>query len=99
MTEAFDGLVAEMRRLEEAVKTSDGDGIRARWQSGRKLLELRAGKRRLPNGVLEKLVEDLGVSQSELNARMKFAEKCPPSRKLPMPSESTKAGSRSCMTR
>lgn len=68
--------IAELRRLEVPVRTSDGDGVRARWDSGRYMLTLKKGKQ-LPRGVLGRLAEKLDVHRSELGARMKFAEKYP----------------------
>jgi hypothetical protein len=66
--------VNELRTLEDAVRTSDGDGLRARWQFGKCMLQMRDGKR-LADGVLAQLATELGVHRSELSARMKFAEK------------------------
>jgi hypothetical protein len=65
---------ADVRRLEEAVNRSDGDGLRARWESGRYMLGLRKGKQ-LPHGMAAQLEAELKVSRSELTARMKFAAK------------------------
>jgi hypothetical protein len=66
---------SEMRRLEEAVRVSDGQNIRARWESGRYMLTLRDGKKQLPPGMLDELARTVGVVRSELGARMRFAEK------------------------
>lgn len=65
----------EMQRIEEVIHKSDGDGVRARWESGRYMLTLKQGKKQLPKGVLDELAEKLDVSRSELTARMKFAAK------------------------
>lgn len=66
-----------MRRLEDAVDRSEGEGLRARWQSGQFILGLRAGRKQLPNGLLGEMAKTLEVHQSELSARMKFAAKFP----------------------
>jgi hypothetical protein len=71
----------EMRRLEDAVQKSDGEALRARWASGRYMLDLRKGKQ-LPRGVLGELAGKLGVHRSELTARMKFASKFPSEAKV-----------------
>ncbi len=71
----------EMRRLEDAVQKSDGEGLRARWESGRYMLALRKGKQ-LPPGVLGELATNLDVHRSELTARMKFASKFPSEAKV-----------------
>ena len=67
---------AELHQLEDAVRRSDGDGLRARWESGRCMLTLKVGKQ-LPQGQLDALAKELGVVRSEINARMKFAAKFP----------------------
>ena len=72
----------EVRRLEEAVHKSDGDGVRARWDSGRYMLTLKKGKQ-LPRGVLNQLAKTLDVSRAEVTARMKFATKFPTEDELP----------------
>jgi hypothetical protein len=66
----------ELDRLEQKIRSSDDDGIRARWAFGKHLLGLRVGKQ-LPRGVLDAHCKTHGVSRSELSARMKFAEKYP----------------------
>lgn len=62
----------EMGRLEGVIRQTDGDGLRARWESGRFMLTLKKGKQ-LPRGVLDALTTKLNVSRAELTARMKFA--------------------------
>jgi hypothetical protein len=66
--------LVELQQLEDDVRRSDGDGLHARWKSGRRLLALKIGKQ-LPKGVLEELAAKLGVARAEINARMKFASK------------------------
>jgi hypothetical protein len=65
----------ELRRIEETVKRSDGDGLVARWESGRYMNTLKVGKKQLPKGLLAELVAKLGFRRAEVNARMKFAAK------------------------
>jgi hypothetical protein len=77
MTETIQALqvwTSELERLEDAVRRSDKDGVRARWESGRHLLTLRGGKR-YRRGELAALSKGLGVHRSELTARVKFATK------------------------
>jgi hypothetical protein len=62
--------------LEARIATSDQEGLRARWASGREQLTLKRGKQ-LPRGVLKTLTAELKVSRSELSARMKFADLYP----------------------
>lgn len=65
---------SELRQIEDAIRRSDGDSLRARWRSGQCLLSRREGKR-LPNGVRELMEGELGLHRTEITARMKFAEK------------------------
>jgi hypothetical protein len=46
------------------------------------MVSLRGGKKRLPNQYMEKLIEHTGKSSSELNYRMRFAEKYPTEEEL-----------------
>jgi hypothetical protein len=64
----------EFQRIEERIKASDGDALEARWECGRKLLAERHGKK-LPKGLLDNIREEIGVSRSELQYRIQFAEK------------------------
>jgi hypothetical protein len=50
------------------------DSIRARWDFGRLMLGQRKGKK-LPDGLLDELVQRTGKSRSELQFRMRFAER------------------------
>jgi hypothetical protein len=65
---------AELTQIEEAVNAAEGDGLRARWDSGHYLLAKRVGKQ-LPRGMRAILTDGLKVHGSEITARMKFAEK------------------------
>lgn len=67
---------ATLHELEERVLKGEHDGLRGRWDSGRYLLTLRKGKL-LPRGVRQFLSDSLHVHNSEITARMKFAEKFP----------------------
>jgi hypothetical protein len=66
---------AELEQLEHAVRDSDGAGIKARWESGRRLVALRDGAKRLPDGVREFMADQLKVSPSEISKRQQFAER------------------------
>jgi hypothetical protein len=69
---------ATLLDFEQQITDSEGSGLRARWESGRAMLGLRPeGKKQLPNGKLAELSAALGVHQSELTARMKFAARYP----------------------
>ena len=59
-------------RAADAIRES----LRDRWEFGRIMLAERKGKK-LPDGYLEKLVETIGKSRSELKYRMQFAERYP----------------------
>ena len=84
-TQNWETEIAELRRLEEAVRGSDdamwiasADGVRARWESGRYLVTLRQGKKKLPSGLLRRLGElstEFQFHRSELTARMKLPTK------------------------
>lgn len=73
--ETWDAEITELRRLEEPVHKSEGDGVRARLESGRYLLTLKKGKQ-LPDGLLARLSKEK-FGRTEIEARMKLAEKCP----------------------
>ncbi len=65
-----------LKKIEARITKSDEEGLRARWESGRKLLSQREGKL-LPRGLLEAVATELGVSREELTKRMKFTEMYP----------------------
>src|SRR6185437_4098556 len=67
------GDLEEYRSLETRIRTSDVDGLLARWHFGRALLTERGDAKRLPNGRLKELSNALGSSESELSNRMQFA--------------------------
>jgi N6-adenosine-specific RNA methylase IME4 len=60
--------------LDAKVDAAEGDGILARWEFGRALLQERIGKQ-LPKGRLDELVKATGKSREELGCRMRFAER------------------------
>jgi hypothetical protein len=43
-------LESELRRLEDQIAASEDEGIRARWKFGRRLVQVREGKKQLPKG-------------------------------------------------
>lgn len=65
-----------LARLDQAVDVAEGEGLRARWEFGRDLLGHRAGKK-LPTGLLDEVVDRTGKSRSELQCRIRFAERFP----------------------
>jgi hypothetical protein len=64
---------ADLRRIEDRVRSADEAGIIARWESGRHLLKRKEGKQ-LPHGLLDEAAEALNVSRRELEYRVKCAE-------------------------
>ncbi len=66
----------DLKKIEARITKSDEEGLRARWESGRKLLSQREGKL-LPRGLLDAVATELGVSREELTKRMKFTEMYP----------------------
>ena len=52
------------------------DSLRDRWEFGKLMLTKRKGKQ-LPNGLLDELATATGKSRSELQYRMRFAERYP----------------------
>jgi len=63
-----------LRKWEDKINKGDGDAIRARWESGRRLVKLKKG-RQLPKKMLDLLAVHFHVHRSELTARIKFAGK------------------------
>jgi hypothetical protein len=68
-----DGVLIE---LDARVDRAEDDGIRARWEFGRELLRERVG-RKLPAGRLDQLAARTGKSRTELQYRVRFAERYP----------------------
>jgi hypothetical protein len=64
---------ADLRRIEDRVRSADESAIIARWESGRHLLKRKEGKQ-LPHGLLDEAAEALQVSRRELEYRVKCAE-------------------------
>jgi site-specific DNA-methyltransferase (adenine-specific) len=60
--------------LDRKVDAAEGDGIYARWEFGRELLLERVGKQ-LPAGRLDEVAEDVGKSRTEIQYRVRFAER------------------------
>ncbi|HEY6193443.1 MAG TPA: hypothetical protein VI504_00225 [Candidatus Eisenbacteria bacterium] len=71
------GTLDRYRELEDRIKKNDLDGLLARWEFGKKLLEERGEAGRLPNGRLEELHNALCISRSEISHRMRFAKRYP----------------------
>jgi hypothetical protein len=69
-------LGADLRACEERLAADEADGLEARWEFGRALLRRREGKK-LPKGVLAAIVKELGVSRTEIQYRVQFAETFP----------------------
>ena len=65
-----------LHKMETRIATSEGDGLRARWEFGRELLLQRKGKQ-LPAGLLDAVAKEVGASRAELKRRVQFAEKFP----------------------
>jgi len=68
-------LDADLRRIEDEVRAGDRASIEARWRFGRRLLRRKGDAKQLPNGLREAIIEEHGISRSELAYRLKFAEK------------------------
>jgi phage N-6-adenine-methyltransferase len=66
--------LARLVHLDKDVDAAEGEGLRARWEFGRELLARRVGKQ-LPSGVLDEIASATGKPRSELQHRMRFAEK------------------------
>ena len=60
---------------EKRIRANDLESLKNRRYSGDLMLSKRGDAKRLPNGFREALLEELGVSSSEINHRMKLAEK------------------------
>lgn len=74
--------IERLVRIEERIGTAEGSGLRARWEFGRELVAARDGKGRLPNGYLKAITERTGVGRSELQFRVRFAERYPTEEQL-----------------
>lgn len=72
MTE-FD--IAPGLHLDALVTAAEGEGLQARYAFGRWLLEQRNGGKKLPNGLLDALVDATRKSRTELQYRIQFAER------------------------
>lgn len=68
--------VDELVDLDRKVDAAEGEGIMARWEFGRELLERRKGKK-LPDGLLDEICERTGKHRRELQRRLKFAQQFP----------------------
>jgi hypothetical protein len=66
-------LLAELQQLEDAIRKSDGDGLRDRWKSGYYLNKLKDGEKQLPRGLRKELIVRFNVRGSDINNRIAFA--------------------------
>ena len=74
MTIDVDGpLYDELRGIEDRIKAGEGKSVVDRWEFGHVLVLRRDGKQ-LPKGMLAELVNEHGISRSEIHRRMQFAE-------------------------
>ena len=62
--------------LDRKVDAAEDDGIRARWEFGRELLNEVVGKQ-LPAGRLDEVAATIGKSREEVTKRMTFARRFP----------------------
>ena len=72
----IDAELRELVTIDARVDASEADGLMARWEFGRKLLEERRehGGKQLPHGRLEQVCEATGKGQTEIRSRIQFAE-------------------------
>lgn len=68
--------------LDALVDAAEGDGIRARWEFGKAVLQERGESRLLPRGRTAEIAEMIGKAMSEVQARTNFAEEFPTEEKL-----------------
>lgn len=66
-------------RLERKIASGGADDVIRRWLYGREVLKLKAGRRKLPDGVIDELVREaeragLKVSRREIQYRVRCAE-------------------------
>lgn len=59
---------------DKRIRSHEGESLNDRWEFGRELLGMRAGKQ-LPPGLLSELVGRTGTSRWELQTRVRFAER------------------------
>lgn len=65
----------DLAELEAKIREGEATAIEARWLYGHKLLRRKVGKQ-MPKGLVPALVARDGVSEREIQYRVKFAEKC-----------------------
>jgi hypothetical protein len=66
----------DLRTIEKRIKDGEASSIKARWESGRKLIVLRKGKK-LPEGLLDEAAAALSVNRIELQRRVRLADRFP----------------------
>jgi hypothetical protein len=64
----------KLKALEQRIVSTEGDGLRARWEFGQMLLPNREGKK-FPKGFLDSVAKETGASRIELQKRVRFAER------------------------
>jgi len=76
--------IKQYEQLEARIRKGDLSALLARWRFGRKLLEERGEKERLPKGRVEAIMRSTGNTgvtyeayKMELSRRMRFAERYP----------------------
>lgn len=67
-----------IEKLEAKITASDGGGVLARWRYGQKLLEAKAGRKQLPDGMIADLIKAAAragktISEREIQYRLKLA--------------------------
>lgn len=66
-------MLESLERIEAAIRASDGEAIRARWEFGRQVIAQREGKQ-LPRGLSPEICRRAGISAEELSRRTRIAE-------------------------
>ena len=72
----YNAQLARLSKIEGVVRASENDGLLARWEFGKELVDLREGKQ-LPKGLLEEIGEKFDLGHSEIQKRMLFATTFP----------------------
>lgn len=70
---SWNATLAAVTQLEEKIAASEGQAIIARWEFGREMLKARQGKKKLPPGLLQVVMDRCRLGRSEIAARMQLA--------------------------
>ena len=73
LTTGNDTTLDAYRALEDRIRASDRDGLRARWEFGHALLAELGSRERLPNGRRDEIAKAVAIGRAEVNNRMQFA--------------------------